>query len=276
MNKIPITIEHDELESLLSEIVDRYGYDFTQYSRASLQRRVLSFFLKGKFSSFINFRNTIINDPLYLIQFVEEITVNVTEMFRDPTFYKTLREKVLPILATYPLIRVWHAGCSTGEEVYSMAIMLKEAGILHKSLLYATDINQYVIEKARAGMFNINTMRQYSENYIKSGGQEDFSKYYRANYKLAKFDESLTKRMVFSSHNLASDSSFNEFQLILCRNVLIYFEKDLQSRVLDLFDKSMDTLGFLALGSKESLKFSGIASLYTAVDAKERIWRRKK
>lgn len=276
MNRHSVIIEHEELENLLSAIADRYGYDFTQYSRASLQRRVLSFFLKGKFTSFIDFRNKVINDPNYFVHFVEEVTVNVTEMFRDPGFYKVLREKVLPVLATYPMIRIWHAGCSTGEEVYSLAILLKEAGILEKSLLYATDINQQVIEKARSGMFTISKMRQYSENYIKSGGLNDFSTYYRANYQLAKFDESLTARMVFSSHNLASDSSFNEFQLILCRNVLIYFEKELQSRVLELFDKSMDTLGFLALGSKESLKFSRIANLYAVVDAKEKVWRRKK
>ena len=197
-------------------------------------------------------------------------------MFRDPAFYKVLREKILPILSTYPFIRIWHAGCSTGEEVYSMAIMLKEAGMLHKSLLYATDLNPTVVESAKSGIFKVSSMQQYSENYINSGGQKDFSSYYRANYNLAKFDDELKSKMVFSTHNLVSDSSFNEFQLILCRNVLIYFEKQLQSRVLELFDKSLDNLGFLALGSKESIKFSSIASQYSPFDVKEKIWRKMK
>jgi chemotaxis protein methyltransferase CheR len=269
-------IEWEEFETLLVDITDRYGYDFAQYSKASLQRRILSFFLKGKFISYTDFRNKLLNDPHYFIYFVEEVTVNVTEMFRDPGFYKVLRERVIPILATYPFIRIWHAGCSTGEEVYSMAILLKEANILHKSLLYATDINPTVVEHAKAGIFKVSAMQQYSENYINSGGQKDFSIYYRANYNLAKFDEELTNRMVFSTHNLVSDSSFNEFQLILCRNVLIYFEKKLQSRVLDLFDKSLDQLGFLALGSKESIKFSSIAPMYSPFDPKEKIWRKIK
>jgi chemotaxis protein methyltransferase CheR len=269
-------IEWEEFETLLVDITDRYGYDFAQYSKASLQRRILSFYLKGKFPSYIDFRNKLLNDSHYFIYFVEEVTVNVTEMFRDPGFYKVLRERVIPILATYPFIRIWHAGCSTGEEVYSMAIMLKEANILHKSLLYATDLNPTVVEQAKKGIFKVSAMQQYSENYINSGGQNDFSSYYRANYNLAKFDEGLTNRMVFSTHNLVSDSSFNEFQLILCRNVLIYFEKKLQSRVLDLFDKSLDQLGFLALGSKESIKFSSIAHLYSPFSSKEKIWRKIK
>lgn len=269
-------LELEELEELLNLLVEKYGYDFTLYSRASLYRRIMSAAVRGKFSDFTSLKLRLATDPPYFYNFVEEVTVNVTEMFRDPQFYKTLREKIIPILATYPLIRIWHAGCSTGEEVYSMAILLKEAGLLHKSILYATDLNQSVIESARSGIFNIGTMQRNSENYITSGGKADFSTYYRANYNLVKFDESLSARMVFSMHNLVSDASFNEFQLIMCRNVLIYFEKPLQSKVLELFDKSMDTLGFLALGSKESLKFSTIAHLYSAVDVKEKIWRRKK
>jgi chemotaxis protein methyltransferase CheR len=269
-------IEWEEFENLLVDITDRYGYDFSQYSKASLQRRVLSFYLKGRFDSYTDFRHRLFSDANFFIYFVEEVTVNVTEMFRDPHFYKVVREKILPILSTYPFIRIWHAGCSTGEEVYSMAILLKEANILHKSLLYATDLNPTVVESAKSGIFKVGSMQQYSENYINSGGQKDFSTYYRANYNLAKFDEELTSRMVFSTHNLVSDSSFNEFQLILCRNVLIYFEKKLQSRVLELFDKSLDNLGFLALGSKESIKFSSIAPLYTPFDTKEKIWRKTK
>ncbi len=206
--------------------------------------------VKDHIASATELKARVLDDPDYFRHLVEEMTVNVTEMLRDPLFYKALREEVVPVLATYPYIRIWHAGCSTGEEVYSMAILLKEAGILHKSRLYATDINPGVIEKARSGIFPAGQMRKYSENYIQSGGKNDFSSYYTANYNLAKFDEKLSEKMTFATHNLVSDSSFNEFQLILCRNTLIYFNKNLQSRVLELFDQSLELLGFLALGSK--------------------------
>ena len=263
----------EELEILLNDLFTRYGYDFTEYSRASLQRRVQRLFLVDKFPSFAEFRHRLQNDLQYFRRFVEEVTVNVTEMLRDPSFYRTLRTTILPILATYPFIRIWHAGCSTGEEVYSMAIILKEAGLLHKSLLYGTDINPLVIEKARKGIFPVSQMQKYSENYIQSGGIKDFSSYYTANYHLAKFDSALTEKMIFSTHNLVSDFSFNEFQLILCRNVLIYFERGLQSKVFNLFDYSLENFGYLALGSKESLRFSPIADRYRQV-GKEKIWRK--
>ncbi len=269
-------IETGDIIQLLDRILHRYGYDFNGYARASLKRRIDAFYAKGKFSSFTQMEAKLLNEPVYFMHFIEEVTVNVTEMFRDPTFYKSLRENILPVLATYPFIRVWHAGCSTGEEVYSMAILLKEANLLHKSLLYATDLNQAVLEKAKTGIFPVSTMQQNSENYIRSGGKEDFSTYYYANYNNAQFEKSLSSKMIFSTHNLAADSSFNEFQLILCRNVLIYFDRDLQGRVLQLFDKSLDSLGFLALGSKESLRFSVIASHYKQFDNKEKIWRKVK
>src|SRR5260221_1048097 len=266
-------IRYEEMEILLNDLFTRYGYDFTEYSKASMQRRVQHLFTVDKFPSFAEFRHRLQNDPLYFRRFVEEITVNVTEMLRDPSFYKSLRTTILPILATYPFIRIWNAGCSTGEEVYSMAILLKEAGLLHKSLLYGTDINPLVIEKARKGIFPISQMQKYSENYIRSGGLQDFSSYYTANYHLAKFDSSLMEKMIFSTHNLVSDFSFNEFQLILCRNVLIYFESGLQSKVFKLFDSSLENFGYLALGSKESVRFSPIADRYRQV-GKEKIWRK--
>lgn len=269
-------ITAEEIEQLLHDIAAWYGYDFTGYSRASLRRRIESFYARGKHRSFEEMKKKIGEEPAYFVCFVEEITVNVTEMFRDPAFYKTLREQILPVLATYPFIRIWHAGCSTGEEVYSMAILLKEAGLLHKSILYATDLNQAVLEKAKPGIFPAASMQQNSENYIRSGGRKDFSSYYSANYNSAKFDPSLAERMIFSSHNLAADASFNEFQLILCRNVLIYFERDLQAKVLQLFDRSLDSLGFLALGSKESLRFSAVSLHYKQVPNKEKIWRKNK
>jgi chemotaxis protein methyltransferase CheR len=266
-------IQTEELELLLNDISTQYGYDFTEYSRASLQRRVQRLFAVDKFPSFAEFRYRLRSDGHYFSRFVEEITVNVTEMLRDPSFYRTLRTTILPILATHPFIRIWHAGCSTGEEVYSMAILLKEMGILHKSLLYGTDINPLVIDRARKGIFPMSQMQKYSENYIQAGGVKDFSTYYTANYHLAKFDSSLTGRMIFSTHNLVSDFSFNEFHLILCRNVLIYFERELQTKVFRLFDYSLENFGYLALGSKESLRFSPMAGRYRQV-GKEKIWRK--
>jgi len=257
-------------------MLDLYGYDFSGYSNASFKRRIQRLFLMDKFTSIAGFRYRIKTDPAYFTHVVEEISVNVTEMFRDASFYKTLREKIIPVLATYPFIRIWHAGCATGEEVYSMAILLQEAGLLNKALLYGTDINPGVLDKARKGIFSAGHMQNYSKNYLASGGVHDFSSYYTAHYNLVKFDESLSRRMVFSTHNLVSDSSFNSFQLILCRNVLIYFDKELQSKVLQTFDQSLDIFGFLALGSKESLRFSPIVSDYKQLEGREKIWRKIK
>jgi chemotaxis protein methyltransferase CheR len=206
-------IQEEELEILLNDLFNLYGYDFTEYSKASMQRRVQRLFLVDKFPSFAEFRHRLHNDPQYFRRFVEEITVNVTE------------------------------------------------------------INPLVIEKARKGIFPISQMQKYSENYIQSGGLKDFSSYYTANYHLAKFDSTLMEKMIFSTHNLVSDFSFNEFQLILCRNVLIYFERDLQSKVFKVFDYSLENFGYLALGSKESLRFSPIADRYRQV-GKEKIWRK--
>jgi chemotaxis protein methyltransferase CheR len=267
-------IKEEEVDILLNDLLEVHGYDFTEYSRASLKRRINRLLSLDKFPSFAELRYRIRADEPYLKRFVEEITVNVTEMFRDPSFYLALRTAVLPTLATYPLIRIWHAGCSTGEEVYSMAILLAEAGLLHKSLLYATDLNPDVLERAKKGMFPLVAMKQYSANYILSGGTQDFSSYYTARYHFARFDPKLEQKMIFAMHNLVSDRSFNEFQLILCRNVMIYFDKDLQEKVLTLFDQSLEHLGFLALGSKETLRFSSVAKNYVQLD-KEKIWRKQ-
>lgn len=262
-----------EIDLLLDDVLEKYGYDFNNYSRASLKRRVARLYSLDKFPSFAELRYRVKTDESYLKRFVEEITVNVTEMFRDPSFYKSLRHDVLPLLGTKPFIRIWHAGCSTGEEVYSMAILLKEAGLLQKSLLYATDLNPTVLEKVRKGIFPLNHMKQYSESYIASGGVQDFSSYYTAHYGQAKFPEALSEKIIISTHNLVSDGSFNEFDLILCRNVLIYFDKDLQDRTLKLFDDSLSMLGYLALGSKETLKFSTVQGNYQQLN-REKIWKK--
>lgn len=275
MRMDPNIVKDEEIELLLVELLDLYGYDFTNYARASLRRRINRILIVDKLPSFAELRYRLRSDPAYLKNFVAEITVNVTEMFRDPQVYATLRKEVLPVLATHPFIRVWHAGCATGEEVYSMAILLEECGLLHKSLLYATDLNHNMVEQVRSGIFPMRHMKQYSENYIAAGGQRDFSRYYTAKYDRAVFSGDLRKKMIVATHNLVSDSSFNEFQIIFCRNVLIYFDKVLQEKVLQLLDNSLEKRGFLVLGTKENIRFSGIAGRYMPVAVKEKIWRKQ-
>lgn len=270
-----MTVTDEQIDLLLNDLLELYRYDFTYYSRASLKRRINRLFVLDKFRDFEEFREHIAGNPDYINRFIEEITVNVTEMFRDSSFYKELMQDIIPSLGTYPFIRIWLAGCSTGEEAFSVAILLYEAGLLHKTLIYATDINPSVLEKARLGIFPISHMKMYSENYIAAGGVQDFSSYYTANYDGVKFKDDLSSRMIFSTHNLVSDGSFNEFHLIVCRNVLIYFDKELQEKVFNLFDASLGQLAYLALGSKETLKFSGIHSRFKQV-GKERIWRKVK
>lgn len=267
-------LKDEEVNILLNDLLEQYGYDFTDYSFASVKRRLQRVYINDRFPSFAEFRYKVKSDESYLTYLMEQITVNVTEMFRDPAFFQVLRNQVLPVLATYPFIRIWHAGCSTGEEVYSMAILLKEMNLLHKSVIYATDINESVLEKARKGIFPLAYMQHYSQNYLQSGGQHDFSQYYAANYEYAKFSESLSEKIIFAAHNLVTDRSFNEFQLIICRNVLIYFNKELQDKVLHLFSESLEPLGFMALGAKETLRFTTVAPLFKPLAQKEKIWRK--
>ena len=267
--------EHsDELiEILLSDVLEVYGYDFTGYSRASLKRRILRLYEMDKFVSFAEYRYKIRTEPGYFKRFLEEITINVTEMFRDPAFYKTLRNEILPRLGTYPFIRIWVAGCSTGEEAYSVAIFLKELNLLHKSLIYATDINSEVVANASQAMIPLNKIKLYTENYIAAGGSEHFIDYYTANYSLGKLKDELKSKIIFSTHNLVTDNSFNEFQLILCRNVLIYFDRPLQNKVFELFNNSLEKFGYIALGAKETLDFSSVAKNFERLKG-EKIWRK--
>lgn len=265
----------DSVEILISDVLDIYGYDFSGYSRASLRRRISRLYELDHFVSFAEFRYKIATEPGYFRRFLEQITVNVTEMFRDPDFYKTVRTEILPRLNTHPFIRIWVAGCSTGEEAYSIAIVLKELNLLHKSLIYATDINAAVLENAAQAFIPLNKIKLYTENYLAAGGTENFSEYYTANYSLGKLKEELRQKIIFSTHNLVTDNSFNEFQLILCRNVLIYFDRPLQSAVFNLFDGSLQKFGYLALGTKETLEFSPIATNYKRV-IEQKIWRKIK
>jgi Methylase of chemotaxis methyl-accepting proteins len=262
----------EELRQFLESVRFVYGYDFTEYSEASVKRRIQAFMDAKKIRSLKELGRLILKDDAAFEQFVQDITVNVTEIFRDPHFFKSLRKHVAGRLATYPFIKVWVAGCSTGEEVYSIAILLKEEGLLDRSVIYATDINQQALQKAREGITSIDHMKTYTENYIKAGGKNAFSDYYKSRYNSVLWDKSLRQNIVFSAHNLAIDRSFNEFQLILCRNVLIYFNQNLQNKVISLFYESLCMFGFLALGNKESLLFSDKRKYFEEIDKREKIF----
>jgi len=267
-------INRDELIALLNSIQIKYGYDFTEYAEASVIRRIVHFMNSNNISLVHQLEKKLIQNENFFAHFIQEFTVNVTEMFRDPVFYKSLRENIVVRLATYPFIKIWIAGCSTGEEVYSLAILLKEEGLLERAVIYATDINQKCLQAAKEGVFPIDRMKSYTTNYQKSGGKKSFSDYYIAKYDSVLLDKSLRQNIVFSIHNLAVDKSFNEFQLILCRNVLIYFNQHLQNKVINLFYESLCPFGFLALGNKESLLFSERKNNFADVDRKERIFTR--
>ncbi|MCC9168620.1 CheR family methyltransferase [Pontibacter harenae] len=263
-----------EVEELIQEIHTHYGYDFSGYARASVYRRIKRFLNNQHLSTIGELREAVFNDSFYFESFLQEITVNVTEMFRDPSFFLSLRTNVLPILSTYPFIKIWDAGCSTGEELFSLAILLKEEGLLERTKIYATDINQKVLKQAKEGIFSASNIAAYTAGYYASGGKQEFSSYYLSNYGSLKFDSSLIKNVVFYPHNLATDSSFNEFHLVVCRNVLIYFNRQLQERVFTLFDESLVNLGYLALGKKETLAMSEINKNYNFVDKGNRIYRK--
>lgn len=268
-------VSQEQVMILMEDVERLYGYDFTHYTKASLSRRINQLCLLDNFTSFAELRYRVVHDREYVQRFVEKMTVNVTEMFRDPSFFANLRHEILPKLRTSPFIRIWIAGCATGEEAYSLAILLQEENLLHKSLIYGTDINPSVLEQAKKAVIPMANLKSYVENYQLSGGKADFSSYYTANYNWVKFNPTLRERIVFASHNLVNDASFNAFQLILCRNVLIYFDTELQARVLSLFDESLETFGYLALGSQETLRFSALAPNYDQV-GHEKIWRKVK
>lgn len=267
-----IHIENDKLRVLLGAILDRYGYDFREYAEASVKRRFQHFMEPRKIASLEQLEKMIFENEHFFETFVEELSVTVTEMFRDPGFYRSLRTNVMKRLATYPIIKIWVAGCATGEEAYSIAIMLKEEGLLDRSIIYATDINQRSLQKAREGVYSMDPMKDYTRNYQEAGGQHAFSEYYKAKYNSVLFDRSLRRNIVFSAHNLATDRSFNEFQLIVCRNVMIYFNQRLQNKVLNLFFDSLCSFGFLALGNKESLLFSDKREAFEEIDRREKIY----
>jgi len=267
-------LERIEIELLLEGIYRNYGFDFRSYAYASIRRRLWKRIEAEGLSTVSSLQARILHEPQLMEKLLLDLSINVTAMFRDPSFYRALRERVIPILRTYPFIRVWHAGCATGEEVYSMAILLQEEGLYDRCRIYATDINEVVLQKAKAGIFPLDRMQEYTENYIATGGKRAFSDYYHAKYDAALFNDSLTRNVVFSLHNLVTDRSFAEFNLILCRNVLIYFDKTLQAKVHGLFYESLAMFGVLVLGSKESLRFSPYEECYAQLNGPERIYRK--
>jgi chemotaxis protein methyltransferase CheR len=263
-----------ELTLLLEAVYRRYGFDFREYAPASLRRRVWRRVQAEGLTTISSLQDKLLHEPAAMERLLLDLSINVTAMFRDPTFYVALREKMVPLLRTYPFTRIWVAGCSTGEEVYSLAILLQEEGVYERTRIYATDINDSVLDRARAGVFPLEKMREYTQNYIKAGGTRAFSEYYVAKYDGAQFQRSLVENVVFAQHNLVSDRSFNEFNVIVCRNVMIYFDRALQDRVHRLFYESLVTFGLLALGAKESVRFSPFAAEYEELDTEERLYRK--
>jgi len=268
-------ITDEELLDILQLLLHQYGYDFLQYSQASLKRRILHFMDVMHINNAYDLKFNLTNHKGSFIQFLETVTVNTTDMFRDPPFYKTIREKILPELATYPIIKIWHAGCATGEEVFSLSILLHEEQLLNRCQIYATDLNSINLERAAKGIIPLRNMKEYIRNYRESGGKNDFSSYYTARYDYVMIDKALRKNIVFSHHNLVTDNVFNEFQLILCRNVLIYFNSLLQNKVINLLYNSLSPLGYLALGIKESLLFTDLSSKFESVYPALKIFKRR-
>jgi chemotaxis protein methyltransferase CheR len=261
-----------ELQLLLQAIYLKYGYDFRNYAKASIRRRVEQFMRKENLTSFAEAQHNILYKIDFFDRLLLDLSVNVTEMFRDPNFYRSFRQHVVPFLKKQPFLKIWHAGCATGEEVYSMAILLQEENLYNKAQIYATDMNQVVLNQAKEGIYSLNRLKLYTENYQKAGGKESFSDYYIAHYDHVVMNKSLKENILFSDHNLATDGVFGEMHVIFCRNVLIYFNRELQNRVVGLFNDSLTNHGILCLGSKESIRFSEYSNLFVDIDKDEKIY----
>jgi chemotaxis protein methyltransferase CheR len=268
------SLEDIEIGLLLEGLYRAHGFDFREYSRSSIKRRILELMRAEKLATISAFQERVLHDATCLDRFLLGLSVHATAMFRDPSFYLTFRKRVVPLLRTYPTVQIWVAGCSTGEEVYSLAILLEEERLYGKCRIYATDISQAVLRKAREGIFPLAAMRDYTANYHKAGGTNEFSDYYTAQYDSVIFSAALRNNVVFSEHNLATDGSFNEFQVILCRNVMIYFNKDLQGRVHNLLYDSLSMFGVFGLGNKESLKFTPRAAFYEHLNENDKLYRK--
>ena len=264
-----------ELPLLIEAIYRKYHYDFRLYARASLRRRLTVALTHFGCQTLSQLQDKVLRDPGMFPKLLDFLTVPVTEMFRDPTYFRSLREQVVPLLRTYPSLKIWVAGCSTGEEVYSIAILLREEGLLERTLIYATDINPHSLQKAQAGIYDLRRMAGFTENHRKSGARRSLSDYYTAAYSGVMLDKSLRQHIVFSDHSLATDSVFAEVQLVSCRNVLIYFDRVLQDRAVGLFRDALCRKGFLGIGSKESLRFSAHADDFDELVREDRIYRKR-
>ncbi len=268
----PPTVEDIEVGLLLEGVYRQYGYDFRDYALSSVRRRVRHLVREEGLTTVSGLQEKVLHDPRALQRFVVTLSVNVTSMFRDPSFYRALRERVVPLLRTYPKVRIWHAGCATGEEAYSFAIVLEEEGLYDRCQIYATDMNEAVLRTAAAGEMPLRGMRENTANYLRSGGRRAFATFYNAVDDRAVLHPSLRRNINFAQHNLVTDRSFNEFNVVFCRNVLIYFNRDLQDRVHRLFYQSLVRFGFLALGAKETVQFSPHQAAYE--DLGERLYRK--
>lgn len=264
-----------EIKLLLEGIYQVYGYDFRDYADSSIRRRLTQWLSTSGFTTLSLAQSHLLRDRSLFNKLLKGITVNVSEMFRDPYFFAALREHVVPYLKTYPFVKIWHAGCASGEEAYSMAILLNEEGLRGRFRIYATDINEDVIRKAQEGIYPLKELQNFTRNYQQGGGTGSFSDYYTARYDHAILNPSLRENMVFAAHNLSADAAFGEMNLILCRNVMIYFKQSLKERVLELLDGSLITGGFLCLGNKESLDQRHISDRYESVSARMRIYRKR-
>jgi chemotaxis protein methyltransferase CheR len=270
----PQRVEEIEFELLLEGIYRQWGFDFRNYAPSSLRRRMMNFIRNEHISSISALQDRVLHDQDWLNRFLYSLSVNVSAVFRDPGFYRTFRKEVVPLLRTYPFLRIWLAGVSMGEEVYSLAILLQEEGLYDRCRIYATDINDAVLKKAKEGIYPLDLMQTYTSNYIKAGGDREFSNYYTAAYDRAIFKSSLRENVVFAQHNLVGDASFNEFHVILCRNVMIYFNSELQANVHHLLYESLVMFGILGLGAKETLKFSPHEKAYEEIDKTAKLFRR--
>jgi chemotaxis protein methyltransferase CheR len=267
-------VEAIEVDLLLEGIQRHYGFDFSEYAAAPLRRRLRELMRNEGLPTISSLQERILHDPDVMQGVLMTLSVSVTEMFRDPGFYASFRSTVVPLLRTYPFIRIWNAGCSTGEEAYSIAIILAEEGLYERTRIYATDMNQSLIDRARFGSIPLDKMQQYTRNYIESGGKQEFSDYYRVDRHGGRMNGALGDNILFAQHNLVSDGSFNDFNVIMCRNVLIYFNERLQERVHTLFHDSLVRFGVLALGQRESLKFNKFGQRYEELDPGNKIYRR--
>lgn len=269
-------VEKIEIDLLLEAIYRYHGYDFRNYTQSFIQRRILQRVRNENLASISALQEKILRDPEMMKKLFSDFAINVTEMFRDPEFFKSFRKNLIPFVRDYPDIRIWHVGCSTGEEIYSMAILLHEEGLYEKAKIYATDLNTKVLDQAKKGTFSLANMQLYTKNYIEAGGRRAFSEYYKVVGEQVVFHPFLQKNIVFAEHNLVTDSSFNEFDIIICRNVLIYFNKSLQNDVHQLFYESLSLLGFLGLGKREGIKFTSHGNCYEEIDSAEKLYRKYK